>query len=156
MTMNVGTLMYLAPESVDDSIVPKDEKKSLKIATKLDVYSFSIIMYELLYCIVPFIENPLTKEVQKDASPYRIPYLVSLGNRPIILKSREEINEWIINQDSQIFNIRKDSNQFDGSGIISLVERYQNLMVKCWNQAPLERPSFNDIINELSVLAKLF
>ena len=98
MEDTLGTPMYMAPEIIED----------LPYTYKVDVYSFALLMYELI-------------SEQKIFNCY---------------SKKSEVFKAIINGERP-----------DLSFIMN--ERIETLIKKCWDQDPLKRPSFNEIVHEL-------
>ena len=152
MTMNVGTLRYCAPEIFNND---KHDANHM-----VDVYSFSMIMYELLFEDAPFSEN--TKKMKNRSSGistsdsssgtsgsgsnninemYSIPVRVVRGERPSIPFSNEnELEMWADEfiTDNASLNYK-----------VQALEQYIELMKQCWAQAPNQRPSFGQISETL-------
>lgn len=108
-TQRVGTSYYMAPELVNGSCY--DEK--------CDVFSFAMIMYELMVNHVnPYDDTVISPEVKQAQNVAFRPKLppVQLPNDPPI----EMDFPW-----------------------------YIELMKKCWAPEPKERPSFDQIVTEL-------
>lgn len=90
MTTNLGTLFYMSPEILGDS-------NENSITTKLDVYSFAIIMYELFFEENPYL-NAHSEKIHRftpadnsdKSSCFNIPAKVIKGFRPKIPFSNEE------------------------------------------------------------------
>ena len=109
---------------------PIDNKEA---ATKLDVYSFSILMWELFFRKSPYHHVKNT---------FKIPQLVCDGERPQIpfsVGNQEEIREWLL----------ESNGESNSDVVIQCIDRYFSLVVKCWNHNPLERPLFSNIRQEL-------
>jgi len=93
MTTNVGTIFYISPETF---------QSSTKISNKTDVYSFAIVMYEVL-----FLENPYLNAHSKKIHHFRpavygedvaftVPTRVMRGERPVVpFEGRGEFEEWM-------------------------------------------------------------
>lgn len=95
-TMIKGTALYIAPEIWTD----------MEYSPACDVYSFAIIVYEIMTCQEPW----------KNLNMLQIHNKVESGFRPEIK---------------------------------GIPDSYKNLIEKCWVQNPDERPSFDEIIEEL-------
>ena len=118
--------------------------------TKIDVYSFAIIMYELL-----FEENPYLNETSKKIHHFRpspsnlkslnvIFSVAKEGHRPTVpFLNKEELSEWL-----DEYNV--ENKQGGNEDMISAVEDYVTLMKRCWEQVPSNRPTFTQIIDTLS------
>ena len=108
-----GTLAWIAPEAL--------LKKPYNL--KVDVYSFGIVMWEMLTRKEPF----------SDLTPYMIMTKVAQnGMRPDIPEDddKEKLKNW------------KDKCR----------EKYIELMECCWNESPENRPVFDDIVDQLSAI----
>lgn len=134
-------------------------KKKANLLTKVDVYSFAIVMWELLFEKTPFLEFPLPNHANKNnnnrmsgsISTYRVPILVSKGERPQILENEDEIQRWLSSRNPKQFpDISELTNP------VEFVTRYIQLMKSCWDQVPQNRPSFSKILKELEELMKMF
>jgi len=101
MTANIGTVCWVAPEIFNNK----------KLYTeKADVYSFGIILWELIARKMPF----------EDEEAFTIPLLVSKGKRPKMPKE--------------------------------LPKGWEKLIKSSWNQKPLKRPSFDELVNTLETM----
>jgi len=150
MTKNVGTLMYLAPETIDNTLsFEQGDMSRAMLATKLDIYSYGIIMWELLFEMTPFLQNPDESEPTEKLLAYKIPFLVSQGLRPTIPKRMEEdYARWI---QGHFLNYA-----FKGfKNPASVLEKYVILMKLCWEQQPSKRPSFSFILEQLKEMKDL-
>jgi serine/threonine protein kinase len=87
--------------------------------TKVDVYSFGIILHELFFEEQPY----RTNEEQFDS-------IIALGNR-VVGGLRPAVPEYLID------------------GISAAEEQYLMLMKQCWDGNPEQRPSFDDILSKL-------
>lgn len=120
MTANIGTTQYVAPEIILD--LPYNEK--------CDVYSFGIVMYELLFERTPF------QEVNDDYGS-----IISSGNMitlsiDVAQKGRRPIIPEYDKNDIRSFS--------DAEG------RYINIMTKCWQHNAENRPSFDDVFEQIN------
>jgi mitogen-activated protein kinase kinase kinase 7 len=88
--------------------------------TKLDVYSFGIIMYEMFFEEVPYSQN----FEQYDS-------IITLGNR-IAGGLRPQMPEHLI------------------QNLTGAERRYLGLMERCWSKKPEDRPSFDEIYSEFA------
>jgi len=163
ITTNVGTLFYMAPESLDETCftLPVSESKTsrLLLATKLDVYSFAIIMWEIFFEVSPYVSEtskltPLYQIAEENnqstfANAFNVPSQVIKGRRPIVpFKTSEQIEEWI----SQ-FVMPSERNSL--THFPQAVERYFNVLVRSWAQNPLDRPTFTEIKSDLESIQQL-
>jgi serine/threonine protein kinase len=109
MTLGLGTSEYIAPEITN----------GLKYSEKCDIFSFSIIMFEVFFNTT----DPYCKESNVHA-------LVAQNEnfRPIIY-------------------VRKDILE----KLTKIEKSFIELMKRCWSSKPDERPSFQEIVNELKI-----
>ncbi|KAL9644574.1 hypothetical protein ABK040_015313 [Willaertia magna] len=141
MTGNIGTLVYMDP------ILLKGE---LRYTEKCDVYSFSILMYELFFETQPYRSSSKVGEYQEVFNIYTTlpPKIVNDGFRPRIpfsIKTLENIADWMDNN-LQLVNERI----IDPKYLAKSIQTYIQLMKQCWNGNPNERPSFRVIEEALS------
>jgi serine/threonine protein kinase len=115
MTGNIGTILYMSPEILKNKI-------NAEYRTKVDVYSFGIIMYEVFFEVVPYYENREQFES-----------IIGLGNQ-------------IVN------GLRPSVPQYHVHGLAKVEKQYIELMQRCWSDKPEERPDFEEIFIELSEL----
>lgn len=152
MTQNIGTMLYIAPEMFNNT-------DSNEISEKLDVFSFSIIMYELLFEVVPYLTFSSKKiyhfrsapNVNQETAAFTIPSKVAKGIRPVIpFINDEELELWV---QEHVYPSQKSTNSLQAC--VSIISKYVSLMQKCWSQTPSERPSFSSVLQELSNLQSL-
>ncbi|KAG2393027.1 hypothetical protein C9374_009604 [Naegleria lovaniensis] len=146
MTRNVGTLLYMSPEMISeeetfDSLngVDRKSEKALK-ATKVDVYSFGIIMWELFFELPPYTETEKVglSSVKATAS-INILNSVLKGKRPAIpFTNEEELSQWLILY--PLIGFRRNSM------LLSAILKYFDLTRECWIADALQRPSFHSIV----------
>jgi serine/threonine protein kinase len=110
MTGNIGTILYMAPEILTSSVVQEQ-------STKIDVYSFGIIMYEAF-----FEEYPYHMNVEQFESIIALGTSIVGGLRPRI---PVELLDNITQQEKQ----------------------YLRLMERCWHGDPDNRPTFDEIFS---------
>ena len=156
-TICAGTLFYLAPE-----LLQSDQERS-KITPSVDVFSFSIIMYELLFEEAPYTKTKLShrksviaeKQRKSDLiTPFSVIAKVMQGERPEIpFENNNEAREWLgdFMQEFNSFNNEQCQNK-----VIAVVNDYIQLMKACWNSDPDRRPNFETIFNCLSLLKQQF
>ncbi|EFC37544.1 predicted protein [Naegleria gruberi] len=142
MTRGIGTLFYASPELMrneqeltNDSLEISHESK-ISRATKMDVYSFGIIMWELFFELTPY---TVSSKVGANASlaPVNVLGMVLNGYRPLVpFETIEELQEWL--------NMYPVSNM----NPVAILE-YFILAKQCWNQQTDLRPSFSIIRSEL-------
>ncbi len=117
MTGNVGTILYMAPEILRNKV---NQAQS----TKVDVYSFGIIMYEVF-----FEEQPYQANAEQFESIIGLATQVMDDTRPTI--------PWKLLADAQ-----------------DKEKRYLELMKTCWHGDPTKRPSFDEVFSELMTIAE--
>ncbi|KAG2374413.1 hypothetical protein C9374_010697 [Naegleria lovaniensis] len=150
LTNNIGTLFYMAPECfVDDNLSPtwSDETDNLRL-TKLDVYSFGIIMYELLFEETPynmtsekldyFSENEPSSTMHNSLA--FLPQFLYKQLRPKIpFKDANQEYEWC----KQF--VYKDPSMLSLKETVCVFNKLVELMKQAWDQNPHNRPSFQTI-----------
>ena len=135
MTANIGTLYYIAPELLSDS-------QQSGMGTKLDVYSFAIIMWEVLF------EQFLYSSFHS-SSLFSISNRVMKGIRPEIPFSNtdQQVLDWI-----SMAIPSSEVKQYDTDHLVTFIEDYIELMKQCWDQDATLRPDFNTITQTISNL----
>ena len=130
---------------------------NILISNKLDVYSFGIVMYELLFEENPYINqssekiNRFSKSEITDVNSFSIPFKVSKGFRPKIpFSTVEERSVWIKEY------MKDDKKYLDIDILVSVVDQYIDLMKDCWDQNPDERPSFDEVADRLANILSKF
>jgi mitogen-activated protein kinase kinase kinase 7 len=108
----------MAPELFSDNV-------QLQQSTKVDVYSFGIIMYELFFETIPYRENE-----EQFAS------IVGLGTRVV-------------------GGLRPTLANFSQNGLSEAENLYLELMQECWSGDPEERPSFDQIFTKFMDIKSL-
>ncbi|KAG2393339.1 hypothetical protein C9374_006870 [Naegleria lovaniensis] len=160
MTKNVGTFFYMSPELISDTnscyeertqgSLSNSQEKVLR-ATKLDIYSFGIIMWELFFELAPYSENPKIGTQGKGIPFVNILSCVMQGARPAIpFQNKQELQEWL-----KVYPVRIRegySSQIGNCDLESLILSYFELARRCWSQEVMSRPSFEVILDELSKL----
>ncbi|KAG2374220.1 hypothetical protein C9374_011057 [Naegleria lovaniensis] len=155
MTCNIGTLLYCPPETFNDNVqeghLSKEDR--LRNATKIDVYSFAVIMWSLFFEESPYGNcnsqkmnyfKDIKKEQDSNAHTLNILSLVLKGIRPFIpFGTHEQMYEWL----QEFYFTREQA--YSPLVVAQCVERYMNLMKQCWNQMPSLRPSFDSIVVDL-------
>ncbi|EFC37135.1 predicted protein [Naegleria gruberi] len=137
ITKGIGTVYYLAPET----FIAEHQIENKEEATKLDIYSFAIIMWELFFRMSPY---------HHVKNPFKVPQMVVNGERPQIpfnIENDTEIKEWL---SIQALEISSSDNSF-----INGIKKYFSLILQCWNQNPLQRPTFLTIRRELDEIYNL-
>ncbi|KAG2377713.1 hypothetical protein C9374_008798 [Naegleria lovaniensis] len=191
MTRNVGTLLYMSPEMIaqdredpshsqqplDSNMVHNRQSNTFhnndivqdkaSKATKVDVYSYAIIMWELFFELSPFSEHEKTRntfqrssqttssttlDALNSCSTIALLYQVMKGHRPSVpFRNWNELKEWlqvypIILNDS-IHNTHMNDSMKDV--FMKAILNYMELMKECWNMEPMKRPSFHDMQHRL-------
>ena len=117
MTKNAGTSFYMAPEVV----------KGMKYDNSVDVFSFSMVMYQILYeTVEPFGE---------DTDKYGIEFAVSQDPK---FRPKIEINKLEKLENAAIPD--------------EVVDKLTILMKRCWDHNPMNRPSFRELVVDFSEL----
>ncbi|KAG2378462.1 hypothetical protein C9374_008101 [Naegleria lovaniensis] len=137
--------------SSPSSYLSKEDR--FKNASKIDVYSFAVIMYSLFFEESPFSnakklqhfsENANTEEA--NTHTLNILSFVLRGSRPKIpFDSPEQMKEWV---SEYVCNKEKSADVMSDS-LMNAISKYMDLMKQCWHQLPRERPSFDTIVVEL-------
>ncbi|KAG2379569.1 hypothetical protein C9374_006686 [Naegleria lovaniensis] len=151
-TGSVGTLLYMSPEL----LLGNDYDWSC------DVYSFSIIMWQLVFDENVLFNSSIQRFSQFKDSLVSIVKLIAEGLRlpipkldnvhsPHVLKYvREELLSWSLHENSV------DSLQ-DEKNLVAHVQVFNGLfklMAQCWDAEISKRPSFSSIFKELTRLEK--
>mmetsp|Transcript_6627 Transcript_6627/g.14441 ORF Transcript_6627/g.14441 Transcript_6627/m.14441 type:complete len:525 (+) Transcript_6627:66-1640(+) len=108
MTSTVGSWIYMAPEIMMSGTY--DEK--------VDVWSFAMVVYEIITEILPFTNTPGAK----NANSVKLGLHLLRGLRPTASAIREDSPQDLV-----------------------------NLMGECWAGDAAQRPSFNDVFEQLSL-----
>ncbi|KAG2374394.1 hypothetical protein C9374_010964 [Naegleria lovaniensis] len=148
MTKNIGTLFYMSPELISgkttSSSTDSYQDKLLK-ATKIDVFSFGIIMWELFFEIAPYSSSEKTKTFGNEIPIVNILIHVMNGGRPSIpFKNKHELSEWLDLYPLQGFP--------KSEILLDIILEYFEWTQKCWSEEILSRPSFEDIHHALKIL----
>jgi len=128
----VGTIRYMAPEVVSQTINPHDFE-ALKQA---DMYSFALVLWELcsrtrVTSVHKDSSSSLDKKISPyDEPPYSLPYSEFVSSDP----SFEDMNA-VVN----LKKIRPSTSQFGWSSI-STVSKVSTLMKECWQANASARP----------------
>jgi serine/threonine protein kinase len=110
-------------------MAPEILRNQKQYTDRCDVYSFAVIMYELLFELRPFSSvRRVTQTSAEDeddmddiSSMFNLGFAVMKGRRPNI----PEI------------------------ALSDLEQQYVSLMISCWDQDPNQRPSFVDIFQAM-------
>lgn len=166
-TICAGTLTYMAPE-----LLQSDAEKN-RITTSVDVYSFSIIMYEIFFEEAPYAKSLKIKQFKQErngkihnshsedgfynnhhlVTPFSVISKVIKGVRPEIpFENPQDIAEWL-----QLYMFEYGLlSDICKSKAISIVNDYVELMKACWSAEPDQRPNFETVLNCLSLLRQQF
>ncbi|EFC38232.1 predicted protein [Naegleria gruberi] len=151
MTMNLGTIFYMAPEIIGSGY---------EIGSSLDVYSYSMIMYELFFEEKPYSPTYSTKmtkfspnsslDSSRDSQQFAfsIPLKVLKCERPNIpWNNSQEFEGWI---DEFVKPYQSSSSSGGGLNHSGVCSEYIELMQQCWDQVPSNRPNFKEIGQQLN------
>lgn len=172
-TTCVGTLFYIAPEVMksDDGNNDNNMITTAVVSTLLlnyniyksqkDVFSFSIIMWEMFfednpymngksYKLHKFHSNQKRNSLNADPkTPFTVLARVMQGERPLIPFSEEEKMEWL---EEFMPEFKTYPTQKDSIGL--LVSEYLELMKSCWADDYRVRPTFETILNCLLLIKR--
>ncbi|GAU95282.1 hypothetical protein RvY_06928 [Ramazzottius varieornatus] len=109
-----GTRRYMAPELLDFTI----KKNNFEALKQSDIYSFSLIMWELARCT----------DLSGQREGYDLPYGPDVGNDP----SFDDMRQVVCNQRKRP-TIAPYWNQHE------ILAKYVSMMVECWNPNPSGR-----------------
>ena len=127
-----------------------DDQVQVLPSPSLDVYSFSIIMWELFFAQAPYTNsNGLceNKTTCRNMTPLSILSKVSRGERPVVpFNTRTELESWL---EKYVPEYVSPKTSFT---LVYVVDDYVSLMKECWNQDATLRPSFQDISHRLSYM----
>merc|ERR1711865_203775 len=118
----VGTPGWIAPEELGSGMV----------SPRLDVYSFAMILWELLHAEKPFEEELFAPGINASMQKLRMVELLKEEKRPPIKASAA----WF-----QCVDATWDS--------------YCTLMTHCWKSQPSSRPDFSEVQRRLEEIKKL-
>ncbi|EFC41145.1 predicted protein [Naegleria gruberi] len=155
MTTNLGTLFYCPSEVIEGPT--ETNLASKQTATKIDVYSFAIIMWEVFFELVPYSTNveklipqfEISKQEEEalKINGFNIPYYVVKGVRPFIpFKTDEQIRKWL-----ELYM----PNELKNSEIILIVKTYFTIMKQAWSHNATKRPTIDSVRSELEQLEEL-
>ncbi|KAG2378136.1 hypothetical protein C9374_008758 [Naegleria lovaniensis] len=152
LTTNIGTLIYMCPELILEDDSEPLHQLSRENATKIDVYSYAIIMYELFYEETAYWNensekinyfNHLINEQKKVKSLNLLFYVANHDKRPFIpFLNYDEMKIWC-----DKFMSNDDTTNDE---LLIAVDSYMKLMKSCWASNPSDRPSFERIIQKLT------
>ena len=138
-----GTPYWMSPEVI----------KGERYGAAADVYSFAIIMWQIL-AEKP---NPYEEDI------FKVQYKVVQGARPCIPLLQDSL-EFHLNKSGQKFRSKKEKNvqisqEFkplmpldDSEALEKSIGKYIDLMQVCWDQDPKNRPSFREITTKIEEL----
>lgn len=115
-----GTLGWIAPEKMGSGLVTK----------KVDVYSFAMILWELLHAAKPFEDELFGDNVSDAMRKIRMVDLLKTEQRPDV---DETLREWYAVSEQAW-------------------AEFVALMRACWRQEPADRPDFTAVRTELETL----
>lgn len=142
---------------IDKELILEEDSEPLhqltrENATKIDVYSYAIIMYELFFEETPYWNessekinffNHVNNEQKKVKALNLLYYVANHNRRPVIpFLNHDEMKIWC-----EKFMTNDDATNID---LLIAVESYMKLMKSCWASNPSERPSFERIIQKLT------
>ncbi|KAG2377897.1 hypothetical protein C9374_008982 [Naegleria lovaniensis] len=152
LTGNIGTLIYMSPELILEEDSDNGPNNLMKEnATKIDVYSFAIIMYELLFEETPYWNENCEKlnyfhhlNAEKKVKAFNLLYHVANNEkRPLVpFLNVDEMRSWC-----EKFMINDDPTNDE---FLIGMDMYVKLMKQCWSTNPIERPSFERILQKLT------
>ncbi|KAG2387147.1 hypothetical protein C9374_001479 [Naegleria lovaniensis] len=158
MTTNIGTLFYMAPEILSGGV-----QEGMNAA--IDVYAFGIILWELYFEQVPFMETNSSKlsrfkaqdltgspKLQESHIPFQVPTMVMNGIRPEIpFSNREEEQVWI-----KEFILPNETQQEQSlEKLVRVTEAYMDLTRACWSLRASERPDFVTISQKIQQMISI-
>ncbi len=118
-----GTIFWMAPEILEGQ----------DYDYTVDVYSFGILLYEILFKKRPYLEKDYANEE--------------------VFKKKIIGLRTIKNGNESIYNLRPDIkgiNQKDLDFNPNKFSQFADLMIRCWHPIPSERPEWKEIISILS------
>jgi len=138
------TWQWLAPEVINPTSISYDEKS--------DVYSFAIVMWEMISCKHPFAEYDefVTKQAHTltDKELADPQYLTQLQTHGFIIEGKVATKEEFKRHDIISAIINKDLRPSIAPN--ACVDWFSDLVKKCWVKDPQQRPAFKDIVNEFN------
>jgi len=126
-TAYVSTWNYMPPEKMrapEETQLPESEQDRIEEAG--DVYSFAIIMYEIV-TMLPVFPNAMY--------PMQIANLVGRGERPKFPVAEELVSQSLITTQE-----------------VELYAQLRQLITTSWNQTPTKRPSFVQLVHRIEDL----
>ncbi|KAG2389236.1 hypothetical protein C9374_014636 [Naegleria lovaniensis] len=171
-TKNIGTIFYMANEIINDSP---------GYNTKVDVFSFGIIMWELFFEENPYLNdkslkihkfhtnNPFSNKTSgSDENGVNILFKVMNGMRPIIPFTSNRVMSEFTNSSQHDLStsfkteaevwiqeyIQPQNSHLSLATLMDICNEYINLMKQCWNENPSVRPTFVQIVNILETLSQ--
>ena len=133
MTGHIGTLEYISPEILQE----------VRYTEKCDVYSFAIIMYEILFECKAYEKN-------QDLNMFTLGLRVLRGMRPLI--------PFDVNNDGETEEFIKQhvmtDRTLDTDIVKEVLRDYLDLMKQCWSESDTDRPSFEVLLDNIDKLSK--
>ncbi|EFC45541.1 predicted protein [Naegleria gruberi] len=148
ITNQLGTFYYMSPEMFDIEAVDPT------YATAIDIYSFSIIGWQLLFeSKDPYVYNSqevarkLSSKLLEHVTSYQLTKLICENNhRPAIpFNSLKSCREWCL----EFLPTTEQENY-------SIVFKLCQLIKQCWQGNPKLRPSIEQIVEQLQTLEQEF
>lgn len=123
-----GTYRWMAPEMIN-------EKQHTK---KVDVYSFAIVLWELLTALTPF----------HDMTPMQAAFAVSQKVQMVFLSIAilEDVTSFLINTSFGFLFLKNARPPLPANCPMALSQ----LMTQCWSSNPNKRPHFDEIVSILN------
>ena len=160
-TTNIGTFCYMSTVSTNSTYLILYSKEMIKgevrYTTKVDVYSFGIIMWELFFEENPYF-NQNSAKIHKFKQCNRLTSLSSEGGLSIIfkvLKGHRPVIPFSNMEEEEIWlqeYIKPNNASMSIGELITVTNEYVELMKMCWDANPDARPTFLEIIQSLSLI----
>ncbi|KAG2386911.1 hypothetical protein C9374_001946 [Naegleria lovaniensis] len=133
MTGQTGTLEYISPEVL----------QQIRYSEKCDVYSFAMIMYEVLFECKPY-------EKVADLNMFTLALKVLGGLRPSI-PFDEENNDQVL----EFIKHNGISTNLSSHHLAQVILDYVRLMRQCWSADDVSRPSFEQLLDKFATMRGL-
>ena len=151
----IGTNEWMAPEIL--------ENENIGYNYKVDVYSFAILLFEIITRTIPF----------EGVKSWQVCPIVKAGGRPVPLSQYKVLNNLNSSFNNSIINNNNNSPGNSPRGEVQTLSYLSNLdinimdpfikctpkelvtlMKECWHPSPRKRPKFSYIKNKLGILLK--